>query len=170
VSTPFIGEIRVIAFGFPPKGWVFCNGQLLPISQNQALFSILGTQYGGDGISNFALPNYQGAIPASAGPTMPQGAIAGEAGHTLSLAEIPSHTHTLSGVAATGTTSNPAGNYLAQTDSTVGNVYGPPGNPAINMAAASVSNAGNSQPHNNLMPYLTVGFIIALQGMFPSKN
>jgi len=170
VSDPFIGEIRTIAFGFPPKGWAYCNGQLLQIAQNQALFAILGTIYGGDGIRTFALPNFQGAIPASTSNDMPLGSMTGEPAHTLLTAEIPSHTHTLMGVADVGTTNDPTGNYLAQTDATVGAVYGDPSSPSINMAGASVANSGGNQPHENRMPYLTIGYIIALQGIFPSRN
>ncbi len=170
MAAPFLGEIRCVAFLFPPNGWAYCNGQLLSISQNQALFSILGTTYGGDGITTFALPNLQGSVPANASAINPLGAVFGEAAHTLALSEMPQHTHALGAVSDTGTTNQPAGNFLAQTDSVVGPVYGDPGSPTINMAGASVANAGSGQAHPNLMPYLTIGFIIALQGIFPSRN
>ncbi len=164
MSDPFIGEIKVISFNFPPKGWAFCNGQLLPINQNQALFSILGTTYGGDGRTTFALPNFQGRMPVHQGQGFTLGQRGGEAAHTLTINEMPAHNH-------------PA---MAATTATVGSpataVWAPPGvvaysnNPNGTMAAAAIGNAGGSQPHNNEAPYLVLNFIIALVGIFPSQN
>jgi microcystin-dependent protein len=166
VSTPFLSEIRVFSFNFPPKGWAFCNGQLLPINQNQALFALLGTTYGGNGQTNFALPNLQGRVPVHTAPGFTLGQAAGEATHTLLAAELPPHTHALNASPNTATVIAPTNNALATSP---GNVYAqPPGNTSL--APATVGNAGGSQPHDNLAPYLVLNFCIALQGIFPSQN
>lgn len=163
MSDPFIGEIKVISFTFPPKGWAFCNGQLLPISQNQALFSILGTQFGGNGTTNFALPNLQGRMPIHQGSGYIVGESGGEVDHVLSLNEMPSHTHQAMARSA-ATTGTPSGATWAA-GSTL--AFAPTADTV--MSAGAVGNAGGSQPHENQAPYLVLNFVIALQGIFPSR-
>ena len=163
MSEPFIGEVKIISWNFPPKGWAFCNGQLLPINQNQALFSILGTTYGGNGQTNFALPNLQGRTAIHVGNGFTPGESGGEAGHTLTLQELPAHNHILQGTAANGDTPLPA------TLANANNLYSTaPPNTAL--TPGSIGNAGGSQPHDNESPYLVLNFVIALQGIFPSRN
>jgi len=169
MATPFLGEIKLISFNFPPKGWAFCNGQLLPINQNQALFSILGTFYGGDGRVNFALPNLQGRVAIHTGNGHVQGELGGEQSHTLALGELPTHTHTLMASSATASTVSPAGNVLADTRGSDA-IEQYQANPDAAMSPASVSPTGGSQPHNNMQPYLVLNFVIAMQGIFPSRN
>jgi microcystin-dependent protein len=166
VSEPFLGEIKVISWNFPPKGWSFCNGQLLPINQNQALFSILGTTYGGDGRQTFALPNLQGRIPVHVGSTFSLGESTGEENHTLNISEMPTHTHSLIGTTNPATVNAPTGNFLANSP---GNLYTAPGSPTP-LLPGTLTNAGGSQAHINQQPYLVLNFIIALQGIFPSQN
>jgi microcystin-dependent protein len=172
VSDPFVAEIRIFPFFFAPRGWAFCNGQLLPISQNTALFSLVGTFYGGDGKSTFALPNLQGSAPlhAGQGPGLTDrflGESAGEQSVTLIEAEMPAHTHSarVSGRAAVD--NDPAGKYWAQASV---NAYRTAATTAGFMAPQALSNAGASQPHNNMQPYLTLNFCIALQGIFPPRG
>jgi microcystin-dependent protein len=166
LSTPYISEIRLFSFGFAPKGWAVCNGQLLPINQNQALFSLLGTTYGGDGRVNFALPNLQGRVPVHASNSLTLGQAGGETAHALLASELPSHTHVVNGSPNAATGVNPTGSYLATSP---GNVYAPPpGNAAL--MPAEVSTVGGGQPHENMSPYLVLNFCIALQGIFPSQN
>jgi microcystin-dependent protein len=165
MSEPFLGEIKIISWNFPPKGWAFCNGALLPINQNQALFSILGTTYGGDGRVNFALPNLQGRSPFHVGNGLALGELGGEATHTLNISELPAHTHTPVGSSAQADLGTPVNNLWAKDGSN-------PFNPAPNttMNPASILPTGGSQPHENMSPYLVLNFIIALQGIFPSQN
>jgi microcystin-dependent protein len=166
MGTPFLGEIKITAFNFPPKGWAQCNGQLLPINQNQALFSILGTTYGGNGQTNFALPDFRGRIPIHMGSDFTLGQRGGQETHTLIMSEMPAHTHQL---VATKTGAGVAvlnGNMLAQAS---GGIYGNPGSPTT-LLPATISNYGGSQPHENRQPYLVLQVIIALQGIFPSRN
>jgi microcystin-dependent protein len=176
MASPFISEIRLVAFTFAPKGWAFCNGQLLPINQNQALFSLLGTQYGGNGITNFALPNLQGRVPMHNGAdgfgnSYFVGQSGGEVSHTLTLQELPQHTHTLQASNAAASVSSPANAVPAQPSGGIGAVYGPPITlKAPTMAPQAIGNTGGGQPHNNLQPYLVINFCIALQGIFPSQN
>jgi microcystin-dependent protein len=166
MSDPYIGEIKVISFNFPPKGWAFCNGQLLPINQNQALFSILGTMYGGDGRVNFGLPNLQGRIPLHQGPGYNVGQAAGEAAHTLITTEMPAHLHpAVAQSAASNPGVSPAGAIWAQAPNLA---FAPA--PNIQMNPAAVQNSGGSQPHENQAPYLVLNFIVALVGIFPSRN
>lgn len=167
MGEPFLGEIRVFSFNFPPRGWAFCNGTLLPINANQALFSLLGTMYGGDGRVNFALPNLQGRTPLGFNGQFPQGQAAGETAHTLSVQEMPYHTHAASGSGNTsGGTNIGINDYFGAT--TV-NIYGAPASP-VTLTGETISTIGNSQPHNNMMPYLTLNFCIALQGIYPSRT
>ena len=168
MSEPFLSEVKLVSFNFAPKGWAQCNGQLLPINQNQALFSLLGTTYGGDGRVNFALPNLQGRTPIHMGPGFTLGQMGGEYDHTLSIAEMPQHIHFLQGVNANQNGISPVGNLLANTS---GNLapYGPANNLAP-MLSADISFAGGSQPHSNQSPYLVMTWIIALQGIFPSQT
>lgn len=166
MGTPFMGELRLMSFNFPPRGWALANGQLLPINQNQALFSLLGTMYGGNGQTNFALPNLQGRVAMHTGTGFTQGEIAGETAHTITQNELPAHTHALQASTATATGSPvPVNNVLSQGL----NVYGD-ATQLVTLLPATVTNTGGSQPHNNLMPYTVVSVCIALQGIFPSRN
>ena len=166
MAEPFLSEIRIFSFVFAPKGWALCNGQLLPINQNQALFSLLGTTFGGDGRVNFALPDLRARVPIHVGSGHTLGEKGGEQAHTLSIAEIPTHTHVLNGTNTDGTQVVPVGNLLARSAT---QLYAPPANLAA-MNAASVGNTGGSQAHLNMQPFLTLSFCIALQGIFPSPN
>ena len=176
MADQFVGEIRAFPFNFAPVGWAFCNGQLLSISQNTALFSLLGTFYGGDGRSNFALPNLQGSAPMhmGQGPGLSQrdiGETGGEQNVTLLLSQIPSHRHQATGVAANGDQVSPAGNTWATAHSgpkTKDNVYSTTAGSTMN--AVALATAGSSQPHDNMPPYLVLNFCIALQGIFPARS
>jgi microcystin-dependent protein len=169
---PFVAEIRIFPFNFAPKGWAFCNGQLLPLSQNTALFSLLGTNYGGDGKSNFALPNLQGSAPMhpSDGSNGTMQHFLGETGGsdvvTLISTEIPVHTHTLGTTNQVGEDRTPPAEILSK--AVGGNLYGNTTN-LVTMHVQALPPAGGSLPHNNLMPYLTFNFNIALQGVFPAR-
>lgn len=168
MSEPFMSEIRIFSFNFPPRGWALCNGQLLPINQNQALFSLLGTTYGGDGRVNFALPDLRGRVPISMGGGHTLGETLGEAAHTLSSAELPAHSHFLMASTAAATTGNPGpGLMLAPTVGSPG--YGQPTGLTA-MDPSSLSNVGGSQAHQNMQPFLTLSVCIALQGIYPSRN
>jgi microcystin-dependent protein len=168
MAEPFLSEIRMMSFNFAPKGWATCDGQLLPINQNQALFSLLGTTYGGDGRTNFALPDLRGRTPNhTGGQGHFLGEKGGEASHTLSIGEMPPHMHAPSASTNTGDNPIPAGLLLANT--APNNLYGPVQN-ATALRSNTVSNAGGSQPHLNMQPFLTINFSIALQGIFPSPN
>ena len=170
MSEPFLAEIRIMSFVFAPKGWALCNGQLLPINQNQALFSLLGTTYGGDGRVNFALPDLRARVPVHVGSGHTLGERGGEQAHTVSIPELPAHTHVLrasSSNANAPSPTNPApGNVLATAGS---NLYAPPGSQQA-MNPAAVTTVGGSQAHLNMQPFLTLSFCIALQGIFPSTN
>jgi microcystin-dependent protein len=165
VSQPFLGEIKIISFGFPPKGWAFCNGQLLPINQNQALFSLLGTTYGGNGQSNFGLPNLQGRVPLHFGNGFVQGEVGGLDAVTLTVSQMPAHIHAPSGSTAQPSATAASGNIWCASSA---NPYNSSGN--VSMLPAAVTNTGGSQAHPNLSPYLVLNFCIALQGIFPSQN
>ncbi|MFO1312327.1 MAG: tail fiber protein [Burkholderiales bacterium] len=165
MAEPFLAEIRLMSFSFAPRGWAFCDGQLLPINQNQALFSLLGTTFGGNGQTNFGLPDLRGRVPIHVGNGHTLGERGGEQAHTLSIAEMPDHTHFLNGSATPAESNNPSGGYLA----TANNVYGAPFN-LTSLAPGSVSNTGGSQAHLNMQPFLTLNFSIALQGIFPSPT
>jgi len=171
VSEPFIAEIRIFAGNFAPRGWASCDGQLLSISQNTALFSLVGTTYGGDGRTNFALPNLQGRAPMHPGrgpglATRRLGERIGAAEVTLTEAQLPPHTHTIDGVQASASpadTNDPTNAYFART---TGTIYGTPGGSSTSNLVGGV---GSSNPHNNMQPYLGINFIIALQGLYPSR-
>jgi microcystin-dependent protein len=165
VATPYLSEIRMMSFNFAPKGWALCNGQLLPINQNQALFSLLGTTYGGDGRTTFGLPNLQGRVPVHRGTGFVQGQSGGEQTHTLVVGEEPVHTHTAVGTLTAGDAPIPTGNYLGAAN----NMYAPLANPTT-LHPSTIGNAGAGQPHENMQPYLVLSFCIALQGVFPSPN
>lgn len=167
MSEPFLSEIKIVSFNFPPKGWALCNGQLLPINQNQALFSLLGTTYGGNGQTNFALPNLRGRVPIHMNGSHTLGEAAGSTSVTINQQQMPQHVHLLSGTSTTGNALIPAANLLAATPN---QLYHPPDNSLQAMSPTAVSSVGGSQPHNNMMPYLVLNFIIALQGIFPSRN
>jgi microcystin-dependent protein len=165
MAEPFLAEIRIVSFNFAPKGWAFCNGQVLAIQQNQALFSLLGTTYGGNGTTNFALPNLQARIPIHEGGGFTLGQAGGEQAHTLVAAEMPQHTHQAVASSNTANQGGPTNNYWANG-----------GQPAYassangQMAAGAVSTVGGSQPHENMPPYLVLNFCIALVGIFPSQT
>jgi microcystin-dependent protein len=165
MSEPFLSEIKIVSFNFAPKGWALCNGQLLPINQNQALFSLLGTTYGGNGQTTFALPNLQGRIPTHMGSGFTLGESAGETAHTLNISEMPAHNHQAVGSSAAPSAPGAGGNLWA---TGAANVYAPTPNSAMN--PAGISATGGSQPHDNMSPYLVLNFVIALQGIFPSQN
>jgi microcystin-dependent protein len=169
MAEPFLSEIRIMSFVFAPKGWALCNGQLMPINQNQALFSLLGTTFGGDGRVNFALPDLRGRTPIHVGSGHTLGERGGEQAHTLSIAELPTHTHVLSASSqdANASPPTPINNILGS--SAPAQVYNSPSS-LVAMNAASVTNTGGSQAHLNMQPFLTLNFCIALQGIFPSPN
>ncbi len=176
MADPFVAEIRIFPFNFTPKGWAFCNGQLLPISQNTALFSLLGTTYGGDGRSTFALPNLQGsaAMHQGQGPGLSQrdlGETGGQQTVTLVLSEIPMHTHTANGKVGGGT-ANPSNMVWGTSNAAkvAANFYAPAAPSPVTMNTGALANAGGNVPHNNMMPYLTFNFCIALQGVFPPRT
>ena len=168
MAEPFLSEIRIMSFGFPPKGWATCDGQLLPINQNQGLFSLLGTTYGGDGRVNFALPNLQGRTPIHMGASNSLGERGGEQSHTLSISEIPTHVHSAAASPKADNTNVavPTGNFLA---SPLSQSYSPSANLGA-MHPTTLANAGGSQAHLNMQPFLVLNFSIALQGIFPSQS
>ena len=165
MSEPFIGEIRMVAFTYAPRHWAFCNGQLLPINQNQALFSLLGTTFGGDGRTNFALPNLQGRTPIHASGSHPLGQAGGAETSTLSLAELPGHAHSLNALQADASQREPGGRLPAHAAE---DVYARSAT-VVSMYSPSVADAGGGGPHSNMQPYLVLNFVIALQGIFPSR-
>lgn len=167
MSEPFLSEIKIFSFGFAPKGWALCNGQLLPINQNQGLFSLLGTTFGGDGRVNFALPNLQGQVPIHVGSGHTLGEKGGEPAHTLSISEIPTHVHTATATSNNGGVIIPTGNLLA---GGTPQLYHVPDNNLTAMNAGTLANTGGSQAHLNMQPFLTLNFSIALQGIFPSQT
>ena len=166
MTEPFMGEVRMMSFNFAPKGWALCDGQLLPINQNQALYSLLGTTYGGDGRNNFALPDLRGRTPLHTGRGIVLGQKAGEETHILSKAELPAHNHVANGVSANGNAPVPTANILAAEATPM---YGSAAN-LVTMAPGTIGPVGGSQGHANMQPYLTLNFCIALQGLFPSRS
>ncbi|MHB8635042.1 MAG: phage tail protein [Fimbriimonadaceae bacterium] len=169
MAEPFLAEIRLFSFNFPPKGWAFCNGQLLPISQNQAVFSLLGTIYGGNGTSNFALPNVQGRVLAHGGGGFIQGDMIGTSAHTLIGTEMPAHSHSFA-IGASGTSQAPQGNTFGvpNVNPRLQNMYSASANSLAN--GAMVGDTGGGQAHNNMQPYLVLNYCIALVGIFPSRS
>ena len=180
MATPFLSELKIVSFNFAPKGWALANGQLLPINQNQALFSLLGTTYGGNGQTNFALPNVRGRVPIHTGSGHTLGEAAGASAVTLNIQQLPAHTHVMNARDVEADTSAsalpPTNNVFAQAFAVqAGNVKQPvnryaTGNPTATMNPAMLQGVGGSQPHTNQMPSLVLNYIIALQGIFPSQN
>lgn len=173
MGTPFIGEIKIISWNFAPQGWAMCNGQILPINQNQALFSIMGTTYGGNGQTTFALPDLRNRAPLHPASEFTLGQAFGEDAHTLTINEIPAHLHMVQASAPADSSTNTnqlAGNYFS--NSAPAEIYNTgAGAPQLtSLFPASVSNYGGSQAHNNLQPYLVLNFVVALVGIFPSRN
>ena len=172
MAEPFLGQLSIFSFNFPPKGFALCNGQILPINQNAALFSLLGTTYGGNGTTNFALPNLQSCTPISGGQgpglnNYVEGQTGGEETHTLLYNEMPEHVHTLQATGNAGSTRSPSNAALCQPDT---KMYVEPDFPLTTLSPNSVASTGGSQPHDNRQPYLVLNFCIALQGIFPSRN
>ena len=167
MSEPFLGEIKIISWNYAPKGWALCNGQQLPINQNQALFSLFGTMYGGNGQTTFALPDFRGRVPIHVGAGFTQGQAGGESAHTLTQSEMTQHFHVLNGSSANANNFSPANNPVWAKSNQV--LYAPPSS-LVAMNAGSVTNTGGSQPHENKQPFLVLNFIVALQGIFPSRN
>ncbi|MGI9644274.1 MAG: phage tail protein [Ilumatobacteraceae bacterium] len=175
MSEPFLAEVRIVAFNFAPRGWAFCDGQILPINQNQSLYSLLGTTFGGDGRTSFALPDLRGRTAihfgSSNGTNHTIGQKSGEETVTLSAAEMPQHTHGFQASANTANQAVPTGNVPATPSSSLGTVYsGTATTQNTTLNPASIANTGGGQAHNNMQPYLAVNFCIALQGLFPSRN
>jgi microcystin-dependent protein len=177
MADPFLAEIRIFPFNFAPKGWAWCDGQILPLSQNTALFALLGTTYGGDGKSTFALPDLQGSAPMhpGQGPGLSLhdlGETGGSETVTLLITEMPLHNHIPVNARASGGQANPTGNMWGTSSAAkvAANFYAPAATPSVNMNAVALANSGGSQPHNNMMPYLTFYFCIALQGVFPPRT
>ena len=172
MAEPFLSEIRIFSFNFAPKGWALCNGQLLHINQNQALFSLLGTTYGGNGQTNFALPNLRGQAPIHEGNGFTLGQTGGQSAHTVTISELPLHPHTLTsnlcigGNVVNAALGDPTSNYWANN----GKAQYSTSQPDQAMHPSAVTNVGGSQPHNNMQPYLVLNFCIALQGIFPSQT
>lgn len=167
MAEPFYAEIRLFSFAFAPQGWALCNGQLLPINQNQALFALLGTTYGGNGQTNFALPDFRGRVPIHRGNGHTLGETGGQQAHTLTISELPQHTHVARATSTVQDSIAPANNaYLAAT--TPSEYYS--GTFNASMLPQAISNVGGSQAHFNMQPFLTITFGIALQGIFPSQN
>lgn len=166
-----MGEIGIASFNFAPKGWALCNGQLLPIAQNQALFSLLGTTYGGDGRVNFALPDLRGRVPIHMGAGHSLGERAGQEAVTVNISQLPAHIHVATATSGSADQTTPGGNLLASVDTTAltTHLYAPPANFAV-MAPGTVANSGGSQAHTNMQPYLVLNYCIALQGIFPSPD
>jgi len=174
MAEPFIGQIMIVGFNFPPRNWAFCDGQLLSIAQNTALFSLLGTTYGGNGQTTFALPDLRGRVPVHAGQgpgltPRPLGQSAGSETVTLITSQMPAHTHSLQAFNNGGDQPNPQGNILAAANQIGQNIYTNV-NPDTTMSPLSLGTAGGSQPHNNMQPYLVLNFCIALYGIFPPRS
>ena len=168
MSQPFIGEIRMFAGNFAPVGWSFCNGAIIPIDQNDALFNLIGTTYGGDGQTTFALPNLQSRVPIHVGPGFALGQSGGTESVTLTTSQIPAHSHVPLCFATAGDSDKPDNNFWAGATGTT--IYDNTNPPSIGMAAAAVASTGGSQPHDNMIPFLVINFILSLFGVFPSQS
>ena len=169
MAQPYVGEIRMFGGNFAPAGWMFCEGQLLPISENEVLFQLIGTTYGGDGESTFALPDLRGRLPVHQGSGMSVGEMGGVEEVTLTLQQIPAHTHPLLGSGGTATTNDPGNNVFATSTGSTIFPYGTD-QPPTTLNPSTIGPVGGSQPHTNFQPYLCVDFIISLFGIFPSQN
>jgi microcystin-dependent protein len=169
MAEPFLSEIRIMSFVFPPKGWALCDGQLLPINQNQGLFSLLGTTYGGDGRVNFGLPDLQGRVPIHMGSGHTLGERGGEQGHTLSISELPVHVHSLNATSADATLNANPSNTTMLAKASGDSVYNDAAS-LVGLDPRAVANVGGSQAHLNMQPFLVLSFSIALQGIFPSQT
>ena len=167
MSEPFLAEVRMVGFNFAPRGWAFCDGQILPINQNQSLYSLLGTTYGGDGRTSFALPDLRGRVPIHVGEGHNLGQKSGEETHTLAANEMPNHDHQAIASSSTANNADPTDRYLA--NSAPNEVYAAASS-LVAMRTGTVANVGGGQAHENMQPYLAVNFCIALQGLFPSRN
>lgn len=167
MPTPFLGEIKIISWNFAPQGWAFANGQFLPINQNQALFSLFGTMYGGNGQTTFALPDLRGRVPVHVGAGFTQGQTGGQTAHTVTQSEMPTHTHFNQVTNNDASDANPTSTVVLA--KSVANSFGP-ATSLTTMSTETIGNVGGSQPHENRQPYLVLNFIVALQGIFPSRN
>jgi microcystin-dependent protein len=166
MGTPFMSEIKIVGFNYAPKGWAECNGQFLPINQNQALFSLLGTMYGGNGQTTFALPDFRGRVPIHVGSGFIQGQAGGQEFHTITQSEMPAHNHFVQATNAQGNNDDMTGNLFATSNAAkFGGVQN-----LTTLQPSTITNTGGSQPHENRQPFLVLNFIIALQGVFPSHN
>ncbi len=170
MSEPFLAEIRIVGFNFAPRGWAYCDGQILPINQNQSLYSLLGTNYGGDGRTSFALPDLRSRTPIHRGDGHALAQKSGAETVTLTAAEIAAHTHAAKASSTAGNTANPTGRVLAAETLPALAYRDPEAANATAIRSGTVTNAGGGQAHDNMQPYLTLGFVIALQGLFPSRN
>ena len=165
MAEPFLGEIKLFSYSYAPQGWAFCNGQLLQINQNQALYAILGATYGGDGRTTFALPDLRGRAPVHVGSSIRLGQSSGEEQHTLTINEMPNHTHVASATNITATSKIATGNVWGKTNA---NMYAQQANTTMNPEA--LMSSGGNQPHNNMQPYTVLNYCIAITGIFPSRN
>ena len=170
MSEPFLAEVRLVGFNFAPRGWAFCDGQILPINQNQSLYSLLGTNYGGDGRTSFALPDLRGRTPIHVGDGHRLAQKSGAETVTLTAAEIAAHTHTVKASSTAANQGNPSGRIMAAADPGFNHFRPPEAASTTALRSGTVTNAGGGQAHNNMQPYLAVNFCIALRGLFPSRN
>lgn len=169
MTQPYIGEIRLFPWNFAPRSWAWCNGQIMAISQNQALFALIGTMYGGNGVDTFALPNLQSATPVHSGNGYIQGQTAGQEQVTLTLSNLANHSHAMFGTSTTADKKGGGNNVMANDTSAGTNFYAPANN-LVTLNPQEIGSAGGNQPHNNMQPYLAMNYCIAIYGIFPSRN